>query len=163
MTLDHFRPKSKPEYKHLRNNPHNLLYACSPCNSLKGDDWPAYGLKGTIKGRSGYIDPFLANRRDFFDVGKDGSLISKKDPAEYMIRYLELNRPFLKYVRGKRELIYKALLQLEEYFDEEIESYNKLLLEVNKKADKIKIGQEIERLNLLRELVIRLDNLFRLS
>lgn len=161
MTLDHFRPKSYPEYRNLENDPHNLLYACAPCNNLKGNDWPAYGSVGTIKGRSGYIDPFSVNRLDFFEIEKDGSLTPKKDPAEYMIKYLELNRPFLKFVRSKRETIYKALFRLEEFFSTEIETYNHLLNDPRHK-DEIEIRQEINRLTLLKKLIIEIDNLSKL-
>ena len=161
MTLDHFRPKSFPEYRHLENDPHNLLYACAPCNNLKGNDWPAYGYAGTSSGRSGYVDPFSVNRLDYFALEKDGSLTPKKDPAEYMIKYLELNRSFLKYVRSKREAIYKTLFRLEEFFTAEIESYNHLLGDAKHK-DKIEIHREIERLTTLKQLIAELDNLSKL-
>jgi hypothetical protein len=161
MTLDHFRPKSLPEYRHLENDPRNLLYACAPCNNLKGNDWPAYGSDDTISGRSGYIDPFSVNRLDYFTIEKDGSLVPKQDPAAYMIKYLELNRSFLKYVRSKREAIYKSLLQFEEYFNSEIETY-KLLLENSSGRDRLLIQRDLNRLSLLRALVGEIDSLSKL-
>ena len=48
--LDHFRPKSLPEFAHLVNDFYNLYYACHPCNHIKGNRWPDPGLAAR-KGR----------------------------------------------------------------------------------------------------------------
>jgi 5-methylcytosine-specific restriction endonuclease McrA len=38
--IDHYRPKSIAEFKHLENNIGNLFYACPICNRFKSNDWP---------------------------------------------------------------------------------------------------------------------------
>ena len=41
--LDHFKPKSRPEFEHLKNDFYNLRWCCCICNgrSAKGDHWPS--------------------------------------------------------------------------------------------------------------------------
>ena len=41
--VDHFRPKSKAEFRILEHAWENLYYACPDCNSLKKDFWPSEG------------------------------------------------------------------------------------------------------------------------
>lgn len=42
--LDHFRPKSRPEFRDLINEYTNLYYSCHPCNHVKYNHWPSEGL-----------------------------------------------------------------------------------------------------------------------
>jgi len=37
--IEHFRPKSKPEFYHLAYDWGNLYYCCELCNSTKGEQW----------------------------------------------------------------------------------------------------------------------------
>ncbi|MCI0691606.1 HNH endonuclease [candidate division KSB1 bacterium] len=43
--LDHFRPKSRPEFSGLINEYANLYYACHPCNHQKHNHWPSEELR----------------------------------------------------------------------------------------------------------------------
>lgn len=92
MTLDHFRPKSFPEFRALQHKPDNLVWACRLCNGNKDSRWPAIGTDGTYDGEKGFVDPFFDDRRQFFDVGTNGTLIPLADPAQWMILNLRLNR-----------------------------------------------------------------------
>ena len=38
--VDHYRPKSRPEFATLATLYDNLFYACNCCNSRKGKHWP---------------------------------------------------------------------------------------------------------------------------
>ena len=38
--VDHYRPKSRPEFRRLATTYTNLFYACNACNSRKGKHWP---------------------------------------------------------------------------------------------------------------------------
>jgi hypothetical protein len=38
--VDHYRPKSRPEFTSLATVYENLFYACNCCNSRKGKHWP---------------------------------------------------------------------------------------------------------------------------
>jgi uncharacterized protein (TIGR02646 family) len=50
--VEHFRPKSRPEFAHLRNSWSNLLLACPMCNGQKSEQFPEDG-----RGRAILIDP----------------------------------------------------------------------------------------------------------
>lgn len=112
MRLDHFRPKGLAMFQHLKNEPKNLVYACHNCNQRKWDHWPAGNGDTTIVGREGFIDAFVSDRLNYFRVDRKGVVHAKKDPADYLIRLLELNRPLLKRLRERRLLIAETLPQL---------------------------------------------------
>ncbi len=38
--LDHFHPKSIPEFAHRVNDFYNIYYSCHVCNHTKGRKWP---------------------------------------------------------------------------------------------------------------------------
>ena len=104
MQLDHFRPESFPEFKHLANDPRNIHYACGRCNLWKSDWWPARGSEGTHNGSEGFVDPFADDRRAYFEVLPDGRIQSLRPPAAYLIRLLRLDREFMRKLRELRIL-----------------------------------------------------------
>lgn len=139
MVIDHFRPQSK--YDTLKHNPGNLVWSCGKCNQYKGNDWPAHGLADdvTILGKEGYVDPFLVDRKEYFDVSDDGSFKPRQPPAEYMIRKLKLNRPYVRRARGSRGVIYQTLLT----FRSEIEEFRSIIANENMtERDKLRWIQE---------------------
>jgi hypothetical protein len=105
MELDHFRPISFTEFKHLTNDPQNLHYSCRSCNNLKREYWPARGTAKTYVGTDGFVDPFLVNRLDYFSCQSNGQIKAKTPPAAYMIGLLGLDRPFMRRLRQKRILM----------------------------------------------------------
>jgi len=158
MTIDHFRPISL--YDDLEFCPMNFVWACGPCNQSKGDDWPAYGLpdNATVDGKAGYLDPFKVDRKDYFDVASDGRFIALKPPAKYMIDTLELNRPLLRTIRRRREVVPDSLLALREYFSGEIRLYDEAIAKEDiSDHDKIDWFRDRERLKELLAIVIALD------
>ncbi|MFN8453312.1 MAG: HNH endonuclease signature motif containing protein [Anaerolineae bacterium] len=116
MNLDHFRPKKYKDFEHLINDPHNLVWTCGGCNKLKLHHWPALGTIGTVLGENGFIDPFLENRLEYFEIRQDGELIPLKPPAAYMEKLLVLNRLTSKLRRQWRyqahELIPKLIIEI---------------------------------------------------
>ena len=105
MQLDHFRPKSIPEFEYLKNDPTNLVLSCPKCNRLKSDHWPAdITSDDTHSNGCGFIDPFNEKLNDYFEIKQSGSIKSKQAPAEYMIKLLKLNRIARIQVRRKRLL-----------------------------------------------------------
>jgi hypothetical protein len=92
MNLDHFRPKKYEEFRKLENDPNNLVWACHRCNNLKADHWPAIGTPYTYTSKEGFIDPFVENYHEYFAIESDGTIKPLKDPANYMISLLHLNR-----------------------------------------------------------------------
>lgn len=115
MQLDHFRPKSLPQFEHLENDPINLVYACAACNRLKWNDWPA-GDEHTITEEGlGYIDRFdddNGNVHEYVTISDDGRLEPRNHPAPYVIAHLALNREarrMLREIRLTRAAIIVAL------------------------------------------------------
>src|ERR1043166_8769090 len=104
MQLDHFRPKSRPEYATLVNDPTNLLYACFVCNSQKSDLWPAKAKEKTHEDGAGFVDPFHTDRSTVFECESAGRLSVRADPGAYLIHLLLLNRPFMCRLREVRHL-----------------------------------------------------------
>ena len=104
MQLDHFRPESFPEFKHLINDPRNLHYACGRCNIWKSDWWPVRGSEGTHNVSEGFIDPFADDRSAYFMVRPDGIIQARRPPAAYLIRLLRLDREFMRKLRELRIL-----------------------------------------------------------
>ncbi len=104
MELDHFRPWSRAEFSHLKNDPNNFHHSCGRCNRLKGSCWPSTHPSNPHDGVAGFIDPFADDRRLYFEVKTDGTLEGKRPPAAYMIKLLQLNRPLLTLLRLRRML-----------------------------------------------------------
>ncbi len=104
MELDHFRPCSQPAFEHLKDDPSNLYYACARCNRLKSAEWPSTHATDSHDGTVGFVDPFSDDRRSYFAVNSDGTLVCKRHPAKYMTKLLQLDRPLLKLLRRRRIL-----------------------------------------------------------
>ena len=91
MVLDHFRPTK--HFSELVNDPTNIVLSCPKCNRLKSDHWPAgKSMSYTHNGVSGFLDPFIESRLDYFVVEADGHIFSIKHPAGYIEKILLLNR-----------------------------------------------------------------------
>ena len=100
--IDHFRPKSFPEFKHLVNDICNLFYSCPICNRFKKDDFPA---NPDLRVPS-YPDPSVTDYSTIFNQNDSTFEIVGNNPAAcYIIHRLYLNRPQLIYER--RESILK--------------------------------------------------------
>lgn len=98
--IDHFRPKSNPDFKHLAANFYNLLYACDTCNSLKGRTWPT---GSEIAAGKRFWNPREDSSVSHFRLHTaDGSVEALTVCAEYTIKRLRLNRKFTRTMRTKR-------------------------------------------------------------
>jgi uncharacterized coiled-coil protein SlyX len=105
--IDHFRPKSRPGFEHLRDNIHNLFLSCAPCNRFKHDDWPGEPLPD--HSASAYPDPSEHDYNNLFDVCPTSNTVQGRHVAsQYVVERLYLNRPQL--IRERR------LSRLEENF-----------------------------------------------
>lgn len=114
MNLDHFRPWSKPEFNHLKDDPNNLVLSCPKCNSYKSDKWPiACDLVNTHNGKIGFADPFVESYSEYFSVDKEtGVLNPKNEIAKYMIKSIKLNRLSrvkLRAIRMRKDQLSKLL------------------------------------------------------
>jgi hypothetical protein len=88
--VEHFRPKCK--FRDLENKIDNLFYACSVCNSFKGNDWlePDPSLSSAC-----YPEPSLVNYNDIISIDDRGYLSGQNAASRYIIEKLYLNRPQL--------------------------------------------------------------------
>jgi len=110
MHLDHFRPHSIPSFYHLKSNPNNLVLACPVCNILKSDIWIAdVDSDLSYNEDGGFIDPFIDNRNDFFEIKNNGDINSKKIPASYIIELMKLKRASRIQLRRNRILKFETL------------------------------------------------------
>lgn len=104
MELDHFRPWSRPEFAHLKNDPNNFHHGCPRCNRLKAANWPSTKKDSSHDGVVGFVDPFAEDRSKYFAVNPDGTLVRLKNPAAYIAMLLQLDRPLLQRLRLRRLL-----------------------------------------------------------
>lgn len=100
--IDHFRPKSKPEFAHLISEYTNLYYVCHVCNNTKRHHWPSSELQ-----ELGYRfvdtceDDFSSHFQD-----KNGEWQPKSPAGMYTEERLRLNRQHLIDTRQRiRELL----------------------------------------------------------
>lgn len=94
--LDHFRPKSLPEFSGFVGDFYNLYYSCRPCNHAKGDTWPSSFLES-----HGYcfLDFCAESFSGNFQEEPDGSWTPLSRQAEYTLERLRLNRAHLVEIR----------------------------------------------------------------
>ena len=102
MQVDHFRPWSRPEFKHLKTKWKNLYYACQRCNRHKWNHWPtteqnALGFR--------FIDPCEEDPDDHIRLTRhpktdELSWLQHLTPAgRYAIEKIRLNRKQLVDIR----------------------------------------------------------------
>src|ERR1700730_8522952 len=68
FTVDHFRPKSNPQFHNLICLYSNLYYVCQDCNSSKGSAWP---LPAIEEHGFRFLDPCLDDLSAHWSVGLD--------------------------------------------------------------------------------------------
>jgi hypothetical protein len=96
--IDHYRPKSKPEFKEYELDICNLFYACPICNRFKSDDWP--NEPNDELNRASYPDPSQIDYASIFYLDTTNfKLKGTNVAANYVIERLYLNRPQLIYER----------------------------------------------------------------
>lgn len=74
MQIDHFRPHSRSEFEHLKDDPSNFHHSCARCNNWKRAKWPSTVPGSSHDGMVGFVDPFNDDRRLYFEVLPDGEL-----------------------------------------------------------------------------------------
>lgn len=102
FVVEHFRPKSRPEFEHLTCDYSNLYYACNRCNDFKGAKWPSVAEYET---GSRFLDPCMDDFCDHIAVGLDGSAEALTNPATYSVKQLNLNRKHLQVWRAGKAIL----------------------------------------------------------
>lgn len=92
--VDHFRPKSRKEFRRLSLVYSNLYYACGLCNSFKGSWWPA---AGDLDAGRRFVDPC---EEDLYGKHveineEDGTLRVHTPAGHYTVEHIWLDRPQL--------------------------------------------------------------------
>jgi 5-methylcytosine-specific restriction endonuclease McrA len=99
MTIDHYEPRSVR--RDLENDYANLMYACDPCNTLKGSRCPT--SEARAHGHR-FFRPDQDVRRQHFE--QSGIRLNPKtNVASFSIESLDLNRLSLLRLRGIRNRI----------------------------------------------------------
>ena len=101
--VEHYKPKSKEEFKHLENDVKNLFYACPICNTFKGDDWPCEPPDDL--GVECYASPSVYDYTHLFLDATAAEVVGKNITARYMISQLYLNRPQLVMERRHKQVL----------------------------------------------------------
>lgn len=94
--LDHFRPKSLPQFASFESHFYNLYYSCRPCNLIKGNRWPDSHLE-TLG--YGFVDLCAEAFSDHFEEDPEGVWKPLSRRAEYTLERLRLNRAHLCEIR----------------------------------------------------------------
>lgn len=100
--LDHFRPKSLPQFAHLVNDFYNLYYACHPCNHIKGNRWP--DLDKEAQGY-GFLDLCAEKFSNHFEEDEKGFWRPLSLRGIYTLERLNLNKGHLVEIRGKLRIL----------------------------------------------------------
>jgi uncharacterized protein (TIGR02646 family) len=90
FTVDHFRPISNPEFRHLRSHYSNLYYCCRRCNEYKWKHWPSD--QEAAEGAR-FSDPCVEDMYvDHLRESPDGSLVYLTPCGRYTLARIRLNR-----------------------------------------------------------------------
>jgi uncharacterized protein (TIGR02646 family) len=109
--VDHFRPKSRPEFRHLALVYSNLYYACGICNIFKGEHWPTAEDVGA---GLYFVDPCQENAYETHLAihEENGELRALTRAGEYSIAHIRLNREQLKRHRRRQTEVRKKVAEL---------------------------------------------------
>jgi HNH endonuclease len=106
--VDHYRPKSREEFKHLATEYSNLLYSCDQCNNLKSDIWPS---DNPLEDGVGWLDPCEHDLQGHYYFGyqeETFTIICLTQVGRWMVTVLALDQPAR--INHHRELAEKELL-----------------------------------------------------
>jgi hypothetical protein len=95
--LDHFCPKSLPEFADRINDFYNIYYSCHVCNHTKGRKWPDENL---VNLGYRFVDLCGEDFSEHFQEEIDGAWIPLTKPGEYTESRLRLNRRHLVEIRA---------------------------------------------------------------
>jgi uncharacterized protein (TIGR02646 family) len=111
--IEHFRPKSVPQFMHLVFEWKNMFLACAVCNgpAYKGDRFPGVDVGGPPVNP---CDDIPHEHLDFvFDrVAKLASVVYKTERGRVTVELFGLNRPDL---RAYRSRVFEKLLALSRF------------------------------------------------
>ena len=137
--VEHFRPKSLPQFSHLEVVYSNLLYACSICNTYKSNDWPS---DDPINDGRGYLDPCEHDYDDHFAIVSEVEIKGRSGVGQYMVEHLHLNRVQLQNLRRRRVEAESMHRQVSDLFEFKLDALEHQWSELHPSDPKV---AEIER------------------
>jgi len=156
--IEHYRPKSKR--KDLENEFSNLFYACSICNSFKGNDWPNEPNKEM--NNIAYPNPSVVNYNDIFEVNNNLHIVNGKNiSATYIVERLYLNRPQLILERKQSLIIYRIKKLNEIIHSQKEELYNNI--NQNQELTITYLKQLDAKINKIQDLLISVNDIIPYS
>jgi hypothetical protein len=89
--VDHFRPKSRDEFRHLELVYTNLYYSCALCNTFKRQSWPS---TRELDAGFRFVDPCEEDlyERHVEVNGETGELRALTRAGEYTVAHIWLDR-----------------------------------------------------------------------
>jgi uncharacterized protein (TIGR02646 family) len=141
--IEHFRPKSIPEFYELAVDWENLLLACGRCNAVenKGVKFPTTAEKGPLVNPA-EEDPSHHLGFDFDPKTKLANVLGITDRGETTWKILGLNRPDL--VRHRSDFV-KKLWIIATRYHEDHEAQGIIDEAVNEKAEYSAFARELKR------------------
>ncbi len=91
--VEHYKPKSLPQFATLEHDFLNLFFACSICNCFKSNDWP--NDPSDEFDNHSYPDPSKHDYSSFLELDAQHNITSTYPSGKYIIHKLFLNRPQL--------------------------------------------------------------------
>jgi hypothetical protein len=115
--IEHFRPKGKKDFRHLRHIYKNLLWACATCNRAKGKRWPTAEL---LSQGNRFVDPSVEGMGKHVELSGLDDIGHRSQAGWYIIRMLNLRssthreRRRERNERAKKYELVKAVLEQQE-------------------------------------------------
>ena len=94
--LDHFRPKSNPDFRAEADDYYNLYYSCHVCNRTKWSRWPS---QEQLSSGFRFVDYCSEVFSEHFEESDDGEWVPLTPAGQYTSERLRLNRGHLKTIR----------------------------------------------------------------
>lgn len=148
--VEHYKPKSRDEFKALENDITNLFYACCICNCFKGSAWPADPVND--HSISAFPNPSVHDYSAILDVDdQTGELDSKYVAGIYLINKLYLNRPQLLLER-RIDFTFSKLADLRKYYDDSIDRLEKINDDDSMKL-LVDIARTLSKIDKLKDMI----------
>jgi hypothetical protein len=140
--IEHFRPKGKSRFRHLRNRYGNLLWACAACNRAKRHKWPT---DSELKRGYRFIDPTEEALGAHLDIVGERvvAVAENSHAAAYMIDEINLNSAVHRHRRRVRAELAKQLALVESL-------HSTITKSIEKEVDDAARAPLLERAELLR-------------
>lgn len=108
--VEHFRPRSRKEFRRYASDYQNLHWSCRACNAAKSDGWPS-----PEEQELGYVllDPVADSLAEHLAGGDDFELVALTAAGEYFIDTFDLNSQLHRHRRERKASVAGVIQRLE--------------------------------------------------